>query len=113
MTANPNSAKPKGAPTATPTVAAPRLEAEDSEAVVVPKVVLVIVVVEAPVVAASVTALAVTVARLLLGDVKPDQRFNITDSCSTEKGALLPRVLLKQVPLDELKKPQQNSPSST
>ena len=67
---NPNSARPKGTPTAAPTVAA-RSEGEGSEVAVL------VVVAESTVVPAGVTALA-TVAGPS-SDVEPDERSNITD----------------------------------
>ena len=72
IAADPNSARPKGTPTATPTVAA----RSEGEAAVLAAVVAIIVA-EFAVVPASVATLA-TVAGPS-GDVKPDQRFNITD----------------------------------
>ena len=72
---NPNSARPKGTPTAAPTVAA-RSEVEGSEAAVLAAVVA-MTVTEFTVAPTGVTALT-TVAGPL-GDVEPDERFNITD----------------------------------
>ena len=77
MITNPKSARPNGTPTAAPTVAA-RSEVEGGEAADAAAAVA-IVVTEFTVDPASVTALGATLARLFVGAVKPDERFNMTE----------------------------------
>ena len=58
----------------------------------------------------DVVTVTVTVTMsVLLGEVEPDVRLNITLPASTKNGAKLPRVLLIHSLLDELPGPQQNN----
>ena len=59
-----------------------------------------------------VVAVTVTVtAFVLLGDVEPDVRLNITSPASMKKGDVLPLVATMQVSLDGSAGPQQNKGS--
>ncbi len=52
------------------------------------------------------------VVSLLLGEMEPDVRLNITFPACTGNGAVLPSVLLMQALVDELPAPQQKDESS-
>ena len=65
---------------------------------------------EATVDEATMDDIVTVIVSLLLGEVEPDVRLNITLPAGTGNGAVLPRVLKSHALVDELPGPQQKDP---